>query len=1610
MAKKRANQGRRVANTIRSQDYYNSPEILKQLADRDKQAIDSAGKQLDMVQDLSTAYENIFDLQQRNTQEADRQYGIEKQLLNTLEVYANKIKIVALEKQKLGEYSREDQNIIKQTISDYEDYNREAAGVTKKTQELLRFRKEQVPFEDKIRGFQAEIASLQSEGVKNLSETNKLKLKDLETLNRQYQALSKQEQMNQRIEKIQENISGLMFDQGTAAGQILSTMKDIITNPLVIFTGLLALGVQRYEEMRQRSNQLAEEQDRVNKALAGAGPFQDKIIERARRITSEFRAAGEGFASSFENAVTSVSALEAQLGNVDFITEKLVDQMSKLKLAIGLSDEESAKVLDNFMIMSGLSEDAAISASNLTYQMSETMGLNPAVVFQDIANASAETLAHFTGGAHQISKAAVEARRMGITLQDVANISKSLLDFETSIEAEMEAQMLTGKTLNFNRARMFAMNKQGDKAAKEVLRQVGGLEQFRKMNIFQQEAIAKATGLELDTLLKSNAQRERENKLARDKDKLVGKQLNMSIEVTKMMGKLDVGLTIMQEIAKVLGDLFLDVFMPGMKQGEKTLLGFIKGDKFKTVVTTILNGIKAVMSAIVDVFKFIGNSAPFKALSNYFGGGRLSASNPGAMDGEIGAQRIGNAVKIGLGAYALFKLGTFLNPMVVTIKGMAGKGGGGLGSMFGLSGSPGQFYKGGQFMPGGGRAMAGGQFAAGRKFLGMNLGRGLGGASGSLGTALGGTALGTAGAVLGAAGAVGSIGMGIYDVATLGDRATGRDRATAYGGLGGAAGGAALGAAIGSVVPVVGTLLGAGIGGIVGYFGGRSVGAMDRFRDELDESRDMAQEASEKRAEAMSAAQHRFELDALQSSIQVGKSFKELSGGMRELTGKKMKEFGDLLIEQGLIGKKAFAQFAKDGKITMEELAKIQSSVSQDIINMGNEQINTAIKVVDETNTQFADIPLLQKQIELLTKLTTGDVSERAIEALELKYKEAFVNQRGMVSEFDMIRDELTVADIEKFITARTGIQNLTEDDLINLLDVYNASIDEDETPEANIQTGLIAVLNTLHSQKETELNTLLGQRDNLIVDEIDNLNNNGDGIKLDDGSINKINQEKPNTITLELDTNLMNQLLEEANVSDRYGGSGYASGGVLYGPRHSQGGIQTAFGELEGGEAVINRRSTAMYGPLLSEINQAGGGRAFGQGGELGYYMHGGKTPSQSLIDKYPVKSSGMGAWGQSQAAKDMYGWGPDHYTSPGFDINKRTAGIYTARPEASKYGKASGKAPETYIVNTATWQYGLGDGYNQIISKGGLQAEQTFDGKFDPNRYYREKYDAADAKRHAEKAAKDKRIAEWQSMNPGRWPDYDTLSSIGHLALDVAGFVPVLGAIPDMLNVLWYTMEAQAATSAGDSKKAAKLYKMAGLSGLAAIPVAGSFSTVAKWAKGADSMKGPLGSGLRMVGKGADAGAGFANSSWFKGMDQGLQDIASLGYGGKAHSKPLHSGMTIYAADKALYNVTGGSEDEGFSVFSPSTWFGRGGITPQQPIKRVNDMIMTADGQMIETHPDDNIIAKKGGITQKSGGGSSRVEELLLELIEVTRQSGDVYMDGAKVSAAVNSANYRV
>jgi hypothetical protein len=65
-----------------------------------------------------------------------------------------------------------------------------------------------------------------------------------------------------------------------------------------------------------------------------------------------------------------------------------------------------------------------------------------------------------------------------------------------------------------------------------------------------------------------------------------------------------------------------------------------------------------------------------------------------------------------------------------------------------------------------------------------------------------------------------------------------------------------------------------------------------------------------------------------------------------------------------------------------------------------------------------------------------------------------------------------------------------------------------------------------------------------------------------------------------------------------------FGNGGVFKGPSHEDGGIPVLnkttgkMLEVEGGEAIINKNSTEMFKPILSKINEVGGGVKFAEGG----------------------------------------------------------------------------------------------------------------------------------------------------------------------------------------------------------------------------------------------------------------------------------------------------------------------------------------------------------------------------------------------------------------------------
>lgn len=79
------------------------------------------------------------------------------------------------------------------------------------------------------------------------------------------------------------------------------------------------------------------------------------------------------------------------------------------------------------------------------------------------------------------------------------------------------------------------------------------------------------------------------------------------------------------------------------------------------------------------------------------------------------------------------------------------------------------------------------------------------------------------------------------------------------------------------------------------------------------------------------------------------------------------------------------------------------------------------------------------------------------------------------------------------------------------------------------------------------------------------------------------------------------------------------ADGGLLSGPSHSQGGIPVGNTgvEVEGGEYVINKRSTAKYLPLLQAINEEGA-RKKTAANQIGKMANGGQLNYQKIDDNF--------------------------------------------------------------------------------------------------------------------------------------------------------------------------------------------------------------------------------------------------------------------------------------------------------------------------------------------------------------------------------------------------------
>ena len=225
----------------------------------------------------------------------------------------------------------------------------------------------------------------------------------------------------------------------------------------------------------------------------------------ARRLQAEFAIVAINTNKAYVNSVElnkSFAALTESTGLLlDYSGDTLVT-MTGLTKQMGLSAEAGAQLS---LLASMQSSDTEAVLDNVDATVNAVNKQNKTAVslkqiYNDISSASKAIVVSLGMSPELLAEAATQARALGTDLAGVDAIASSLLDFESSIEAELSAELLTGKQINFEKARQLALDNDLAGLAEEIKDNTALTESFATGNRIQQQALADTLGMSRDEL------------------------------------------------------------------------------------------------------------------------------------------------------------------------------------------------------------------------------------------------------------------------------------------------------------------------------------------------------------------------------------------------------------------------------------------------------------------------------------------------------------------------------------------------------------------------------------------------------------------------------------------------------------------------------------------------------------------------------------------------------------------------------------------------------------------------------------------------------------------------------------------------------------------------------------------------------------------------------------------------------------------------------------------------------------------------------------------------------------------------------------------------------
>ena len=342
---------------------------------------------------------------------------------------------------------------------------------------------------------------------------------------------------------------------------------------------------------------------------------------------------------SFQFALLGVSgdeiksaqiAIREELGGTVDGSRQFLSNLINTSAQIGMSASDLIVMRENMRAIGGFSQDQADALIMSTRELATQKNVIPSKVFADVTE-DAEFFANYAkDGGKNLLDAAVAARQLGSNLAITAKVADSLLDFESSVNAEMEASVLLGRDLNLDMARRAVLNSDMLTVQKEVLRVVGSMAEFDRLNVIEKQKLAAAVGLSTSELLTQVKAAERKKIL--DDDSLTTQQKLESglVGISDLIGKginqfmatfgdslAGIGTTLISVIMPALGTIFTvigAILIPvaGIAEAFNMVNDYLGGALGSIV------GIGAAMYGLVTVYKTLKGIAAVTAVFDIF--------------------------------------------------------------------------------------------------------------------------------------------------------------------------------------------------------------------------------------------------------------------------------------------------------------------------------------------------------------------------------------------------------------------------------------------------------------------------------------------------------------------------------------------------------------------------------------------------------------------------------------------------------------------------------------------------------------------------------------------------------------------------------------------------------------------------------------------------------------------------------------------------------------------------------------------------------------------------------------------------------------------------------